>query len=181
EWRAIDRRGREGGRIVWHATGGPAAVSADAGWAQSFQAGANPRPPIIRVPFDPRTGRFSDTRDTVYTGQVTQFSVTADGGTLVLDEGTSEYSAWNLELRDALRGTFADEPRLSRSTTPVFMNIPPDGNRVLIFRSGGASAGGQLTVVPFGGGTEIPLPLSGSPLGAAMDADSDIVALGEKT
>src|SRR5262249_13241286 len=40
---------------------------------------------------------------------------------------------------------------------------------------------GQLTVVPFGGGTEIPLPLSGSPLGAAMDADSDIVALGEKT
>jgi tRNA A-37 threonylcarbamoyl transferase component Bud32 len=182
EWRAIDRRGREGGRLMWHATGGPVALSADAAWAQSFQAGANPRPPIIRVPFDPRTGRFSETRDTVYTGQVSQFSLTADGGTLVLDEGTSEYSAWTLDMRDALRGAFAEERRLSRSTAPVSMAITADGNRVLIWRTGGASAGGdQLAVVPFGGGTEMPLPLSGSLLGWTMGADSDLVALGEKT
>jgi tRNA A-37 threonylcarbamoyl transferase component Bud32 len=182
EWRSIDRQGREGGRIMWRATGGPVALSADAGWAQSLQAGANPRPPIIRVPFDPRTGRFSGTRDTVYTGQVTQFSVTADGGTLVLDEGTSDYSAWTLDLRDALHGAFADEHRLSRSTTPINIDLTPAGNRVLIRRIGGASAGGdQLAVVPFTGGTETPLPFSGSLLGWTIGQDSDLVALAEKT
>ena len=167
---------------MWRATGGPVALSADAGWAQSFQAGVNPRPPIIRVPFDPRTGRFSETRDTVYTGQITQFSVTADGGTLVLDEGTSEYSSWTLDVRDALRGAFADEHRLSRSTTPVSMAITPAGDRVLIWRLGAVSSGGgQLTVAPFGGGTEMALPLSGTMLGWTMDPDSDVVALGERT
>ena len=182
EWRAINRRGREGSRIIWHATGGSVALSADAGWAQPLQVGANPRPPIIRVPFDSRTGRFSNTRDTVYTGQVTQFGVTADGGTLVLDEGASEYSAWTLDMRDALRGAFAEDRRLSRSTTPIMMAITPDGDRVLIRRTGGVSAGGdQLTVAPFGGGTETPLPLSGSLLGLTMGADSNMVAVGEKT
>jgi len=183
EWRAIDRRGREGSRITWTATGGPVAVSADAVWAQSFHPGANPRPPIIRVPFDARTGRFSAWRDTVYTGQVTQFSVTADGGTLVLDEGSSEYTTWNLDTRDALRGAFAEDHRLLRSTTPVLMDITRDGSRVLIRRTGGVSGGGdQLTVAPFGGGNEIPIPLSGSLFGWAMDpaVDSQAVALGEK-
>ena len=183
EWRSIDRRGREGGRIIWHAAGGPVALSADAGWAQSLQAGANPRPPIIRVPFDSRTGRFSDTRDTVYTGRVTQFSVTADGGTLVLDEGSSEYSAWNLDLRDALHGTFAEEHRLSRSTTPVSMGITPGGDRVVTFRTTGVStSGGELAVAPFGSGAETPLPLSGSLLGWSMGvgADSEMVAVAEK-
>ncbi|MEP7326093.1 MAG: protein kinase [Gemmatimonadota bacterium] len=184
EWRAIDRQGREGSRFSAHAASGDGsrALSADAWWAQLIEAGANPRPPIIRVPFDPRTGRFSDQMDTVYTGHVTQFSVTADGGTLVLDEGTTEYGAWTLDLRDALRGAFTEDHRLLRSTTPVTTGITGDGNRVLIRRTGGASASGdQLSVAPFGGGSETPLPFSGSLLGFSRGTDSVTIALGEKT
>ena len=184
EWRAIDRQGREGSRFSAHAISGSGgrALSADAWWAQLIQAGTNPRPPIVRVPFDPRTGRFSDRWDTVYTGQVTQFSVTADGGTLVLDEGTAEYSAWTLDLRDVLRGAFAEEHRRLRSTTRMDVRITADGNRVLIQRAGVGSANGdQLTVAPFAGGAETPLSISGPLLSISQGADPVMVALGEKT
>ncbi len=61
---------------------------------------------IVRIPFTPKTGRFAQRWDTVYAGRFTQFEVTEDGGALVLDEGTSEYTGWTLDLRDALRGVF---------------------------------------------------------------------------
>ena len=180
EIRSIDRQGHLSDRVVVHDIATGARITADALWQVQSPPGVNARQLIVRIPFSPKTGRFSQRWDTVYAGRFTQFDVTEDGGTLVLDEGTSEYTGWTLDLRDALRGVFPESRRLLQSTVPIFLGLSPDGNRVLVKRNDSeTSGGGILSVVPFGGGPETPLKLSGTLLGWGW-LDSVTAALGEK-
>jgi len=180
EFRSIDRQGHVSDRVVVHDVVDETRVSADALWQAQSPPGINVRQLIVRIPFTPKTGRFSESWDTVSTGRFTQFDVTEDGGTLVLDEGTSEYTGWTLDLRDALRGVFPESRRLLQSTVPIFLGLSPDGNRVLVKRNDSETpGGGNLSVVPFGGGSETPLKLSGTLLGWGW-LDSVTAALGEK-
>ena len=81
---------------------------------------------------------------------------------LVLDEGTSEYSGWTLDMRDALRGVFPENRRFLQSTAPVGLAISPDGNRVLVRRSAAQSSGAdQLSVAQSGGRSEVPVRFPG--------------------
>jgi len=178
EYLAMDRTGRVSGRVSVPSYSADGVPSADAMWIHVQQTGADPRPPIVRVPFDARTGRFADRQDTVYTGQITRFTVTADGGSLVLDEGTAEYGVWAVDFRDALRGALADSRRVLESTTRLAIEVSPDGSRLLIKKDVDLTAG-QLAVMPFTGGSETPVPLNGTPI-AAFWADSASIAIGER-
>jgi tRNA A-37 threonylcarbamoyl transferase component Bud32 len=180
EYRSIDRQGQISDRVVVHDVGEETRVSADALWQVQSPPGMNVRQLIVRIPFTPKTGRFAQRWDTVYAGRFTQFDVTEDGGTLVLDEGTSEYTGWTLDLRDALRGVFPENRRLLQSTVPIVLGLSRDGNRVVIKRDDSeTSGGGILSVMPFGGGPETPLKVSGTLLGWGW-LDSVTMSLGEK-
>jgi tRNA A-37 threonylcarbamoyl transferase component Bud32 len=178
---SIDRQGRIGSRLSLQNPGSIPKVVSDAVWAQQVPPGVNTRPSIVRIPYSPETGRFSERWDTLYTGPVTNFDVTEDGSRLVLDEGSSEYTGWALDLKDALRGAFTNDKRLMQSTAPIALTLSPNGNRVVIRRSGsGASGEDQLAVFPYAGGPETPLPFSGTFLGWSW-RDSVTLVIVEKT
>jgi len=178
EYLVIDRAGRVTSRLSVPSFSAGAGPSADALWIRIQQSGVDPRPPLVRVPFDAQTGRLADRQDTVYTGQITSFSVTADGGSLVLDEGTAEYGIWAVDFRDALRGVLADSRRVLQTTTRVSAQISPPGDRLLILRDVEQPAA-QMAVMPFAGGPETPAPTNGTPTGAYW-ADSASIAIGER-
>lgn len=182
EFRAIDRRGVEGGRLT-HRSPIRVRMSADALWAMVLQDQAHPLPLLARVTFDRRTGRFSERVDTVNAGQFTQFDVTGDGGKLVLEEGTSEYRAWAMDLADAFRGTFRENRQLLHATTPIEAWLSRDGGRVVLWREEASSVGGdQVTVRPFGSGTETSLAQSGVLfVNGAGSVDTDQVVLVSRT
>ena len=138
------------------------AVSADAVWL-SLRAGTHFN--LVRVPLDPRSGRLSAVRDTLYTGDFTAFGVTADGGHLVLDEGSRDHDLWALTFQDALRGAFVPERKLVHSSSNVAFAISPDGRRVLLAREQNLASGFgfRLSLIPFEGGAESPLPTRDSP------------------
>ena len=159
-WVSIDRSGKThssrtfpGGTLRFGLT------SSDALWLMMRTLG-RPDWSILRVPFESATGRFSKATDTVYTGDLTGFSVTADGETILMDVGTTEYAAWALPFADALKGNFSDEKRLFRGTSPVRFSLSPEGTIVSLSRDWGTlnREAGQWVVVPFGGGKETPLP-----------------------
>jgi len=189
EFIALDRNGREGGRSVHPFTGVQALlrVAADAlwiWWGGSPSTGGNSRAPLIRIPFDARTGRFSAHMDTVYTGRITGFDVTGEGGTVILDEGSTEFSVWAMNLADAFHGVFSDNHRLLRATTLINAQLAPAGDELLVRRSGGTHARDQLSVIPFSGGAETSLPLAGSLIASTWTRwapDSALVALAEGT
>jgi hypothetical protein len=133
-------------------------ASSDALWIQTFSPGAIQRASIVRIPFDATTGRFADRSDTVYTGTETSFGVTADGGTLVLDEGITEYGIWALSVDDALKGKFSDDKRIFRGTTAPRAALAPDASVILIGQDATAGTGRQWSVRPFAGGPEISIP-----------------------
>jgi hypothetical protein len=183
----LDRNGREAGHSIHPLSGfGWWRVTADALWVwwRGSVVGGNPHAPLIRVPFDPRAGRFSAHIDTVYTGRITAFDVTRDGGTVILDEGTTEFSAWTLDLADAFQGIFSEKHRLLRGTSPIDVQLAPAGDDLLVRRSGGTGSRDQLSVVPFTGGAETSLPLSGSLVGwgwVRWAPNSALVAVHERT
>ncbi|MFI5209676.1 MAG: protein kinase, partial [Gemmatimonadales bacterium] len=180
EFLAIDRRGHIAGTLrVKNAQ--LAQVTGDALWLGLPGAVMDAPSSIVRVPFNPRTGSFSEHMDTLDTARGTWLSVTADGSTLVVPEGSAEFSAWALDLGNALQGRF-DESRLRlKSTSPIGVWLSQDGSRVILRRIGAASDGGdQLASEPFSGGAESPLAVSGTVVGYA-NADSVTVALAAKT
>jgi hypothetical protein len=119
--------------------------------------------------------------DTVYTGRITAFDVTGDGGTVILDEGTAEFSVWAMDLADAFRGVFSDKHRLLRATTPLDAFLTRAGEELLVRRSGGSNSLDQLSVIPFEGGAETPLPLSGSLIDLSWPPDPTQVAVFERS
>ena len=161
-WQVFDRSGRVADRVVNSCTC-PGRITQDALWLTRSGVGAES---IVRIGIDPATGRLATEQDTLLSGNFNNFSVTADGGTLVVDDGTQDYSLWALRLRDALQGKFDETQRLVKTSTRVFAQLSPDGRRVLLGRTLPSGAGGaerRFSVLPFGGGGETTLNLAGSP------------------
>jgi hypothetical protein len=174
-WQVLDRSGRVRDHVLNRCTC-PGRASSDALWVQ--RAGATASEAIVRMGIDRATGRLATQQDTVYYGIFTDFSVTSDGSALALDDGTYEYSAWAVDLADALHGKFPDARRVLRTSTTAGARISPDGGRVLLTRRLATAAGQselRLTVMPFGGGAETPVPATGT-LRRARWADSVTVA-----
>jgi serine/threonine-protein kinase len=160
EWVFSDRAGkRYSARSFPLRFLGSGQASADALWF-SITSPGHRGSSILRVPFDAVSGNLGDAGDTVYTGDPTGFGVTADGGTFLVDEGTTEYAGWALSLDDALKGRFADDRRAFRGTSPLVYNLSPDGSALTLSHDWGAQnrPGGQWVLTPFGGGPETPVP-----------------------
>jgi hypothetical protein len=107
-------------------------------------------------------------QDTLYAGRFNNFTVTADGGSMVIDEGTVESSAWALETADLLKGRLAEPKRFAKSSNTIFPEISPNGARVLVMRVLPSSTGAserRLSVMPFEGGSETPVSTQGAPVG----------------
>jgi hypothetical protein len=179
-WQVMDRSGRVADHVINSCTCAGRA-STDALWLE--RSGGASGAGIVRVGLDQASGRLASRQDTLFTGVFTGFSVTADGASLVLDEGTYEYGLWALELGDALRGKFPENRRLVRSSTQVSAAVSPDGKRLLVRRVLPTSAGkseARLSIMPFEGGSEVPLGGAGAPIGSGW-VDSVTVATATQT
>ena len=94
ELRVVDRRGQVRDRRSIE-TDGLVRVSHNAAWW-----GDRHSPSLLRLPLDPRRGRFSTTVDTVSSGDFSYFDVTADGGVLVADGSFRERDLFAVGFRD---------------------------------------------------------------------------------
>ncbi|MFN8652193.1 MAG: protein kinase [Gemmatimonadales bacterium] len=155
-WQVFDRQGKVADRVVNSCTCA-GRITNDALWLTRSGIGFES---IVRISLDPATGKLATQQDTLLSGKFNNFSVTADGSSLVLDDGTDEYNLWSVPLADALKGKFPASSRLVQSSTPIGAGLSKDGKRILLFRDLPASTGGierRYSVMPTGGGTEVPL------------------------
>src|SRR3982751_1530202 len=116
--------------------------------------------------------------DTVAHAVFTAFSLTGDGASMVMDDGTFDHSVWAVPLTDAVKGTLPDERRIARASTDVSAAVSPDGSRLLVRRlvpTGGGHSEARYSIMPFEGGAETPLPATGA-LKRAVWSDSQHVA-----
>jgi len=97
---------------------------------------------------------------------------------MVLDEGTAEYDAWGMDLKNALTGRFDESRKLKHTTTALYTTISPDGGRVSLASGTGSDRSFSVTTVPFVGGAEIPVPTNGLIWGTWTD--SVTLALAER-
>jgi hypothetical protein len=159
-WQVFDRSGAVADRVVNSCTC-PGRITHDALWLTRSGQGAES---IVRIGLDPATGKLSEKQDTLLSGTFNNFSVTADGGTLVIDDGSPDYSLWTLGLPDALKGKFADAGRRLTTSTLIESALSPDGSRLLLSRRVPTSAGAnerRFSVLPFAGGSEAALNIPG--------------------
>ncbi len=180
QWVSFDRSGRIVGRMSPRPGSPPVPRgSADAFWIGAHKPGSNLLS-VIRIPFDARTGLFGRHEDTVYTGNPTSVGVSADGGTFVVDEGTTEFNLWALDFRDAIRGVFPEKGRLMTATSVLANELSPDGKKVLIGRVSGSGSREETRwdVFPFGGGHST--LISGTPA-SGFWADSSTLTLETET
>jgi hypothetical protein len=178
-WQVLDRSGRVADKVINSCTC-PGRITGDALWLTRSGAGFES---IVRIGIDPSTGRLATHQDTLLSGNFNNFSVTADGSTLVIDDGTQDYSVWALGLPEALKGKFADSQRLTKASTRLLAAISPTGDRLLLARNLPSASGGserRFSIVPFGGGSETPLNVVGSPLDVTW-ADSVTVTISTQT
>jgi hypothetical protein len=135
-------------------------ASSDALWISPGGEGW-PKRALLRIPIDPVSGLFASTIDTINTGVHTSFGVTTDGSSLVLDEGSSEYSLWALDVAHAVRGEFPQKPLL-RSSSALNVRMSPDGKRILVGRDVGRPADGRpgWSTIPFDGAPDAETPLA---------------------
>ncbi|HKU60497.1 MAG TPA: protein kinase [Gemmatimonadales bacterium] len=155
-WQVLDRSGKVADRVVNSCTCA-GRITHDALWLTRAGTGAES---IVRIDLDPATGKLSDHQDTLLSGNFNNFSVTTDGGTLVIDDGAPDFSLWTIDLPDALKGKFADPHR--RFTTSTFVNadLSPDGSRVLLSRRV-PNGDPRVSVLPFDGGSETTVNVPG--------------------
>ncbi len=159
-WSVFDRSGKVADQVVNSCTC-PGRITNDALWLTRSGVGFES---IVRMGIDPVTGRLATRQDTLLSGTFNNFSVTADGATLVIDDGTSGDQVWALDLADAMANRFTDERSRLRGSTRLGARLSPDGARMLIGRTLPTSAGGselRHTIMPFEGGAETPLNLPG--------------------
>ncbi|MEO8226765.1 MAG: protein kinase [Gemmatimonadota bacterium] len=154
ERRIIDRSGREVSRQ--NIPLGQERASSDAVWLATNGAGDQV---VIRTAFDAASGRTGRS-DTLYTGRFTGFSVTADGATVSVDEGSSQYAIYALDMADVLGGRFSDKRRRVESSGEIGGSLSPDGSRILLRRAEPSSGSTRYrwSVMPFESGSETPLP-----------------------
>ena len=130
-------------------------VSRDALWLLLLPpAGARN---IVRVPFDPETMKLISRGDTVYSGNTQSLSVTADGTTVVYDDGATDYSGWLMPLADLVGNRFTDDKRVTRATGSLRGSVSPDGSMSVIGRDASQS-GREFAVIKTGVPGEIPIP-----------------------
>ncbi len=155
-WQVFDRSGKVADHVLNSCTC-PGRITSDALWltrsGQGFES-------IVRLGIDPATGKLASRQDTLLSGNFNNFSVTADGSTLVVDDGSSDFDLWALGFPDALAG----QVHRRRSPREVIHPHPdarcrPMAARILIARDVASSSGQaerRFTVQPFAGGTETP-------------------------
>ncbi len=178
-WQVFDRSGKVADKVLNSCTC-PGRITNDALWLTRSGAGFES---IVRMGIDPQTGRLATRQDTLLSGLFNNFSVTADGATLVIDDGTSDDLLWAVSLSDAMANRFGDDRRRVQGSTQLRTDLSVDGARVLVGRRLPSSTGQselRYSVMPFDGGTETPLNLTGSPR-AAWWTDSVTVAYRTQT
>lgn len=177
-WQIIDRTGQVADHVVNACTCGGIATS-DAVWLA--RAGHGIGESIVRIAIDRATGRLATRQDTMVTGLFTNFSLTADGGGMVMDEGTYDYNVWAVDAAALLTGRYPDDRRIAHASNSVNAAVSPDGGRLLVRRivpiSGGHTEA-RYGVMPFAGGSEAPLGGVGAPVEAFW---TDSVTVGVET
>lgn len=161
-WQVFDRSGKVADRVINTCTC-PGRITTDALWLTRSGVGFES---IVRIGLDPSSGRLSTRQDTLLSGNFNNFSVTGDGSTLVLDDGTEEFALWALGLPEALQGKFSDDKRLAKTSIRFTARLSPDGNRILMGRNLPTASGQserRFVVLPFAGGSETPLSVQGTP------------------
>jgi hypothetical protein len=178
-WQVFDRTGKVADHVINSCTC-PWRITGDALWLTRSGVGVES---IVRIGIDPSSGRLAREQDTLLSGNFNNFSVTGDGSTLVVDDGTQDYSLWALRLPDVLKARFDESQRLVKTSTRVGAQLSPDGGRLLLVRNLPSSAGGaerRFSVLPFAGGSETPLNIPGSPR-TVVWADSATVSVSSQT
>lgn len=85
--------------------------------------------------------------------------MTPDGRQIMMDEGSTEYTLWELPFTDAMKGNFSEEAKVFRTTSPPYIRMSRDGSYIAISR--GATSGpdgGEWVTIPYDGKTETPVP-----------------------
>jgi hypothetical protein len=179
-WQVIDRSGKVADHVINACTCGGIAAR-DAVWLS--RAGDGVGESIVRIALDPLTGKLAARQDTMVTALFTNFSITADGAGMVMDEGTYDFSIWNLDLASVLKGAYPAQRRVANASSPVNATISPDGSRLLVVRQtqiGNGHLEPRFSIMPYGGGAETPLGIAGKPVFANW-ADSVTVGVGRQT
>ena len=175
-WQVFDRSGKVADHVTNSCTC-PGRITSDALW---LTRSGNGFESIVRLGIDPVSGRLATRQDTLLSGSFNNFSVTADGATLVIDDGTSDFQLWATDLADAVQNKLPENRRLLRASTKVGAQLSPDGQRLLLSRTLPSSTGRseqRYSIMPFAGGNESPLNLAGTPRGVSW-TDSVTVAYG---
>ena len=111
---------------------------------------------IIRRSFDPSSGRFSSSVDTLQLGKpggdargVASFDVSADGGTLVGDDGIYVHDVWAAEWSDLAQGRMPDKRRVLPTSFDVWAVLSPDGSTIALMQpEAGATGKARLAGPP---------------------------------
>ena len=160
-WQIVDRSGKVADKVINACTcGGLAAI--DAVWLA--RAGEGFEESVVRIAIDRNTGRFAARQDTMTHGTFTQFSLTSDGASYVMDEGTFDHTVWAAPLADVSKETLPDDRRVAHASTPVMALVSPDGATLLLRRVSPSSTGKReirYSLLPYAGGAESPLPAAG--------------------
>jgi hypothetical protein len=177
-WQVFDRSGKVADHVINSCTC-PGRITSEALWLTRSGDGFES---IIRLGIDPATGKLASRQDTLLSGNFNNFSVTADGSTLVVDDGKSEYELWALPFSAALAGKFTDTDRRAQSSTQIYSALSPEGGRILTARDVASASGRaerRFTVQPFAGGPEAPLNVPAGSRGSKW-IDSVTVSFGNQ-
>jgi eukaryotic-like serine/threonine-protein kinase len=165
-WQVLDRSGRVLDHLINSCTCGGMA-SRDAIWMT--RAGPTVAEAVVRVAIDATSGKFASRQDTIYSGRFNGLSVTADGTQMAVDDGTYNSMIQALPLTDLLRGKFPSGAPLLQASSFISAAVSPDGSRILVQRVIATAANPSerhLALLPFAGGAESPLNVSGVVTGA---------------
>jgi serine/threonine protein kinase len=179
-WQVLDRNGKVTDKLLNACTCGGMA-SSDAIWMT--RAGPTAAEAVVRVALDPATGRLASHQDTIYSGRFSGLSVTADGAQMAVDDGSYNFTVLALTVPDLLHGRFPSGAPLLQASTTVSATVSPDGGRLLLRRTMPTADGSsepRLSVMPFGGGAESPITVTGR-VTLVHWADSVTVAIGAQT
>ena len=160
-WQIVDRSGKVADHVVNACTCGGIAAT-DAVWLA--RAGNGLEESVVRIAIDRANGHFAARQDTMTHGVFTQFSLTSDGASMVMDDGTFDHSVWAVPLADAMKGAFPDARRIAHASTAVTAVLSPDGALLLLRRTLPTSGGNseiRFSTMPFDGGEDTPLRAPG--------------------
>jgi serine/threonine protein kinase len=161
-WQVIDRTGNVADRVVNACSCGGIATS-DAVWLTREENDPT-QEAVVRIAIDRTSGKLAARQDTMARGLFTAYSLTADGRTMVIDQGAYDHGVWALPFDSARAGAFPESHRLARASSQTTGVISPDGARVLVRRTVPMAGGGsetRLAVLPFRGGAEVPVASEG--------------------